>query len=103
MDVSPAEPYPGTPDPEPEAPGSGARFGVDVAEPGLVSDDRDLDPVAAVQLREDLRHVRLHGRLAHEQPHPDLGARQPCPDRAAHPALAARELIQTGVPHRAGG
>src|SRR5699024_4164676 len=29
--------------------------GVEVAEPGLVGDDRDLDPVGAVELREDLR------------------------------------------------
>src|SRR5699024_9956203 len=56
--------------------------GVEVAEPGLVGDDRDLDPVGAVELREDLRDVRLHGRLAHEQPHADLRVRQPGADRA---------------------
>src|SRR5699024_5529417 len=65
--------------------------GVEVGESGLVGDDRDLHAVGAVELREDLRDARLHGRLAHEQPHRDLGVGQPRHDRADHHGPPERE------------
>ena len=59
-----------------------------VGQAGVVGEDRQLHPVRAVELDEQVRHVGLHRGLAHEEGGADLGVRQATPDLGEDLALA---------------
>ena len=62
--------------------------------PGLVGEHDRLDAVAEVELLEDVRDVRLHGRLADEELLPDLGVGEAVGDQAQDLELARGQLVE---------
>jgi hypothetical protein len=67
-------------------------------EAGLVREDDGLDAVAQVELAEDARHVRFHGRRADDELGRDLRVREAAGDEPEHLDLAlAPFLTRTSV------
>jgi hypothetical protein len=59
-----------------------------------MGEDDDLDPVAEVELLEEVGDVRLHRRLADVELLSDLRVRQAPGDEAKNVSLAGTELVE---------
>src|SRR5215475_9836813 len=70
------------------------RCGLGVEEPCFVCEHDRLDAVAQIELLEDVRDVRLHGRVADVELLADLGVRQAPRDQAEHLELALGQLVE---------
>ena len=60
----------------------------------FVREHDGLDPVAQIELLEDVRDVRLDGRIADVELLADLGVREPAGDQAKHVELALCQLFE---------
>jgi hypothetical protein len=70
-----------------------ARTAPRTDEPRLVGEDDRLHPVAELELRQQPRHVFLHGGLAEDRGGGDLGVRQALRDQPEHVPLALGEHL----------
>ena len=83
--------------------GSGAGPGAGSDDPRLVGEHDELRPVAQVELEQQVRDVRLHGRLGEHEALGDLAVRQALGDELQDLALALGELAHLPVPAGVGG
>jgi len=64
------------------------------SEPGVLHDQRDLDPIVGVELRQHAGDVGLDGRDAHVQLRGDVGVGLSLSDRLGDLALSVGERVQ---------